>query len=469
MNKIRLALGVILIFLLVKCSNNDEVMGEENGWAKLDEVLDSIKAPVFPDLEINVKDFGAVSDDANDDRKAFIDAINECNTKGGGKVIVPAGEYICNGPIVLMSNVNFYTEEGVVIKFSINPADYLPVVHTRWEGVELFNYSSLIYAYEQSNIAVTGKGVFDGQASNENWWRWKGRQEYGWNDGMPSQDDSSSRPLLMKMNFDNVPVEKRVFGEGTYLRPNFIQPYKCKNVLIEGITFLDSPMWFIHPVLCENVVVQGVTTKGKGPNNDGCDPESSRYVLIKDCFFDTGDDCIAIKSGRNNDGRNIGVPSEYIVVQNCEMKDGHGGVVVGSEISGDCRYVFAENCIMDSPHLERAIRLKSNSVRGGIIEHIYARNIEVGQVSEAVLRLNMDYDPKDEGPRDFPPVMRHIYLENITSGSSKYGLYLEGLENSKITDVFIKNCDFKRVAEGNKIKNTEELRTSDFYINGEKQ
>lgn len=467
MGKRKIIIGLIFIFSLIQCADESNLIKEQEGWAKLDEILEKIQPPQFPDLEINVVDHGAIADDNKDDRQAFIAAINECHEKGGGIVIVPEGDYISNGPIVLKSNVNFHTEENVIIKFSTDPADYLPVVFTRWEGVELYNYSPLIYAYEEENIAITGKGTFDGQASNDNWWSWKGRPEFDWEEGMPNQSFPDSRPRLMQMNLDDVPVEERIFGEGTYLRPNFIQPYKCKNVLIEGVTFLDSPMWFIHPVLCENVTVENVKTIGLGPNNDGCNPESSKYVLIKGCYFNNGDDCIAIKSGRNNDGRRIGVASEYIVVQDCEMKEGHGGVVMGSEISGDCRYVFAENCVMDSPNLDRAIRLKSNSIRGGTIEHVYARNITIGSVGEAILKLNMNYDPKDVGPRNYPPVMQHIYLENVTSDSSKYALYLEGLETSKVNNIFLKDCEFSGVEEGNFLKHVESLETDNVYINGE--
>lgn len=468
MIKINILFTALLAIILIQCVDKNQSL-QKNGWGQLDDILAKINPPTFPDNEYSVTEFGAIANDDMDDRNAFNIAIEECSKNGGGKVIISAGEYISNGPIVLKSNVNLHTEEGAIIKFSNNPGDYLPVVLSRWEGVELYNYSALIYSHKQENIAVTGKGIFDGQANNEHWWSWKGKTEFGWEPGMNSQLDSNSRPLLMKMNEDNIPVQERIFGEGTYLRPNFVQFIECKNILLEGITLLDSPMWFINPVLCKNITVKDVSTIGKGPNNDGCNPESSKYVHIVGCYFDTGDDCIAIKSGRNNDGRRINVPSEYIVVQSCEMKDGHGGVVMGSEISGNCRYVFVEDCVMDSPHLDRAIRLKSNSIRGGIIEHVYVRNVKVGQVSEAVLKLNMNYEPHDVGIRNYPPVMQHIYLENVTSNGSKYALYLEGLENTKVNNIYLTNCEFNNVEEGNFIKHTEELHFDNVYINGVKQ
>ncbi len=258
-----------------------------------------------------------------------------------------------------------------------------------------------------------------------------------------------------------MPVEKRVFGEGHELRPNFVQPYRCKNVLIEGVTFTNSPMWVVTPCLCENVIVRGVTVTSHGPNNDGCDPESCRNVLIENCTFDTGDDCIAIKSGRNADGRRIGVASENIIIRGCRMKDGHGGVVLGSEMSGGIRNVFVENCEMDSPHLERAIRLKSNSLRGGYLENLYVRNIKVGQVADAVVRINLNYD-RDRG--EHPPRVQNIFIEGVTSERSKYPLYFAGLNDSKIENVVLENCTFRNAAKPSVIENVGQLTLRNFRL-----
>src|SRR5699024_9347013 len=260
-------------------------------------------------------------------------------------------------------------------------------VFTRWEGMELMNYSPFIYAYDQQNIAVTGKGTLDGNASTEYWWPWKGNKEDGWEEGMPNQD--ADRDSLHHLNAEKVPPRERVFGEGHYLRPNFVQFYKSKNILISGVTLVRSPMWNIHPVLSENVTIKDVRIETLGPNNDGVNPESSKNVLITESYFDTGDDCIAIKSGRNQDGRRIGVPSENIIIENSVMKNGHGGIVIGSEISGGVRNVFARNLQMDSPNLDRVLRIKTSSKRGGTTENIYLMNIEVGQYKEAAIKANM--------------------------------------------------------------------------------
>lgn len=418
------------------------------GWEQVPEILSRIKAPEFPDREFNITDYSAVGDGQTDCTEAFKKVISAANESGGARVVVPQGEFL-TGAIHLKSNVNLYVSKEAVIKFYTDPNKYLPAVFTRWEGVECYNYSPLIYAYEQENIAITGEGTLDGQASEDNWWVWKTTQK-------------NDRDMLFMQGEKGVPVEERLLG-GKLLRPSMIQPYKCKNILIEGVTIKNSPFWHIHPVLSENITVKNVTVIGHGANNDGCNPESSKDVLIKGCFFDTGDDCIAIKSGRNNDGRRLNIPTENIIIQDCRMKDGHGGVVMGSEMSGGVRNVFAENCIMDSPNLDRAIRIKTNAVRGGFVENVYVRNITVGQVKEAVLRINFFYEEGDSG--DFTPTVKNINLENITSQKSRYGLYLKGYERSPIIDVTLKNCSFDNVEKDNIISNVKNLVLENVKIN----
>jgi polygalacturonase len=255
-----------------------------------------------------------------------------------------------------------------------------------------------------------------------------------------------------------------VFAEGSYLRPQFIQPYRCRNVLVDGVTIVNSPMWEIHPVLCTNVTVRGVKISSHGPNNDGCDPESCRDVLIERCVFDTGDDCIAIKSGRNADGRRLHAPTENVIVRGCEMRDGHGGVTVGSEISGDVRWVFAERCVMNSPNLDRALRLKTNAMRGGVMEHVYMRDVQVGQVADAVLQVDFYYEEGTKGP--FTPVVRDIEMTRVTSRKSQYGLYLRGFPTAQISDVRLVDCQFDDVAKGNVVEQVRGLSLERVRING---
>lgn len=458
-----------LLTVIYSCSTpkqNEQEKAEvrsSGAWENVNAILAEISPPAFPDRDFLITDYGAVGDGSQDNTQAFQEAIAACNQQGGGRVVVPEGNFF-TGPIHLKSNVNLHLEEGAKISFSTNPDDYLPLVYTRWEGVELMNYSPLIYAFEESNIAITGSGVLDGQADESNWWPWKGRENYGWQEGMPQQEDEGNRPALFAMAEEGVPVSERKFGPGHYLRPQFVQPYRCENVLIEGVTFVNSPMWILNPVLCTNVTIQGVTVESQGPNSDGCDPESCKNVLIKDCFFNTGDDCIAIKSGRNADGRRIDVPSENIIIQKCSMANGHGGVVIGSEISGGARNIFAENCSMNSPLLDRVLRIKTSSMRGGVVENVYMRNIEVGQVAEQVIRVNMFYE--DSG--SFLPAVRNIEVENMTvEQGGEVGILLEGYEQSPVENIRLFNVSINDVEEPYEFSNVKGVVFEDVVINGE--
>jgi len=453
-----LLLLISTILLIFGCHNPSPA---DIGWKQVPEILSHISAPTFQAEDFIITEYGAVGDGKTDCTDAFKQAIENCHAAGGGRVIVPEGIYL-TGAIHLKSNVNLHIIKNAKLLFSQDTRKYLPVVFTRFEGVECMNYSPFIYAYEQENIAITGEGTLDGQADSTIWWPWAGKSDYGWSKQTPNHNHD--REALFQMAEEGVPVAKRVFGDGHYLRVNFIQPYKCKNILIEGITIKRSPMWEIHPVLCENVTVQNVTVISHGPNNDGCNPESSKDVLIKNCYFDTGDDCIAIKSGRNADGRRVNIASENIIIQGCTMKDGHGGVVIGSEISGNCRNVFAEDCVMDSPNLERALRIKTNSMRGGIVENIFMRNITVGEVSDAVIRIYFHYGEGDVG--QYTPIVRNINVSHITSQKSKYAFYFDGYERSPITNINLEDCKFNDVEKGNKLNWVTGLEMKEVFING---
>ncbi|NOS70029.1 MAG: hypothetical protein HOP33_08870 [Verrucomicrobia bacterium] len=419
-------------------------------WKNVPDILARIKAPVFPDKDFPITVFGASADGKTDSSDAIAKAIDECHKAGGGRVVVSAGEFL-TGPIHLKSGVNLHLDAGATLKFKTDPKAYLPAVRSWFEGMECYNYSPLIYAYGQENIAITGEGVLDGGANERSWWPWKGKTEFGWKTGTPKQDKARNR--LIQMVEAGTPVEERQFGENDFLRPSFIEPFRCKNVLIEGVRIRRSPMWEIHPVLCTNVTVRAVEIVSHGPNNDGCDPEACRDVLIEDCIFDTGDDCIAIKSGRNNDGRRIGAPSENIIIRRCMMKDGHGGVTIGSEISGGARNIFVENCKMNSPHLDRAIRFKSNAVRGGVMENIFVRDIDVGTVADAALQIDFVYE---EGPNGaHKPVLRNLVIENMKVQSAKRVLDVQGFQGSEIRGVRIHNSTFKGITKEDVVKEAD--------------
>ena len=424
-------------------------------------ILARIKPPVFPKRDFVVTKFGAKPNGTTDCSAAFEKAIDACSKAGGGRVVVPRGDFL-TGAIRLKSNVNLYVSKDATIKFSKNPGDYLPVVFTRWEGTELMNYSPFIYAFEQKNIAITGEGVLDGQSGNDAWWPWNGRANYGWKEGDPNQ--RADRAALQQMAEKNVPVSERVFGAGHYLRPQFIQPYSCQNVLLEGVQIINSPMWEIHPVLCTNVTVRGVKINSHGPNNDGCDPESCSDVLIENCDFNTGDDCIAIKSGRNADGRRINVPTENIIVRGCRMRDGHGGITVGSEISGGVRNLFGEKCKLDSQNLDHALRVKNNAARGGLLENFYFRDLEVGQVSHAVITIDFNYEEGAKG--SFVPVMRNYSVERVVSMKSQHVADVQGLANAPIVNVRLRDCTFENAASPSIIRNVLGLTLNNVKVNG---
>jgi len=429
-------------------------------WSEVPKILERIKAPVFPNRDFDVSKFGAVSDNSTDCTGAFQKAITACHEAGGGRVVVSPGQYL-TGAIMLKSNVNLHVLQGATIRFTRDTKKY-PTVFTRWEGMELMNYSPFIYAFEQENIAVTGKGTIDGNCDCEHWWPWKGRTNCGWKQGDP--DQAKDRDQLFDMAEKGVPVNERVFGEGHYLRPQFIQPYRCKNVLLEDVTLFNSPMWQVHPVLCTNVTVRGLNISSFGPNTDGCDPESCTDVLIEKCFFNTGDDCIAIKAGRNADGRRVNVPSRNIVIRNCHMKDGHGGVTVGSEISGGVNNVFAENCQMDSPHLDIAVRIKNNAMRGGLLENIFVRNIDVGEVAMAGVSIDFYYEEGEAGK--FTPVTRNVDVRNLKTQKAQYALYLRGFKNAPIEGIYVGDCDFNGVTKPNVVENVKDISLRNVRVNG---
>ncbi|TDO52458.1 glycosyl hydrolase family 28 [Kribbella sp. VKM Ac-2527] len=330
------------------------------------------------------------------DCTAAIDrAVRACELTGG-RVVVPSGVFL-SGPTRLRSNVELHLAAGATLRFVTNPASY-PIVRTRWQGIECFSHSPLIYAYDAVNVAVTGTGTLDGGASPDTWWR----------DTTPVGDWNR----LLRMVRDDVPVEERIFEPGHGFRPSFIQPYQCRRVRIEDVRIINAPMWVVHPVLSSDVVVRGITVDSRGPNNDGCNPDSCRDVVISGCSFDTGDDCIAIKSGRDADGRRVGRASENIVIENCRFGTGHGAVTIGSETSGGIRNVIARDLHITGPAVDHALRLKTNSHRGGLIEHIELRDTQVDSVTgTAILVDTCHADPDTTGSHH--PTVRNLTITGL--------------------------------------------------------
>ena len=368
-----------------------------------------------------------MGDGVTDCTAAIANAIAACNAGSGGRVVVPAGTFL-TGAIHLLNNVNLYVAQGGKILFSTNASAYLPVVFTRDQGIEVMNYSPFIYAFQQTNIAITGQGTIDGQANSSNWYLWQ-------SSGAENVDFTT----LGTMASTNLPVAQRIFGAGYHLRPVFIQPCRCRNVLIQGVTLTNSPMWNLDPLYCTNVTICNVTVNGSGPNTDGCDPDSSTDVLIKNCSFNDGDDCSAIKSGRDTDGLRVNIPSQNIVYQNCTFKAGHGGVTIGSETSGGITNVFAENCDVNSGSQDYALRFKTCPQRGGYIENIYIRNWLV-KTAQAGIYMTMSYCT---GGTNYP-IFRNIDIRDcVFANISSQNVSISGYSAANpITDVTIANCRF---------------------------
>ena len=439
---------------------------DDNEYKRIEQ---GIQLPKIAERQFLITSFGAkTTATAAQNQKAINRVISLVSKKGGGKVIIPKGTWN-TGAIELKSHVNLVLEEGATLHFAFEPKLY-PLVRTSWEGLACWNYSPCIYAYKATDIAITGKGTIDGGGNNDTFWQWNGSPRFGYKEGVTKESQKlGSRSKLLKMAEDGVPFDERKFGMGYGLRPQLVNMVHCERILIKDVKMINSPFWVIHPLLSKNITVDGVYVWNEGPNGDGCDPEACENVLIQNCVFHTGDDCIAIKSGRNNDGRLWNQPSKNIIIRNCKMEDGHGGVVIGSEISGGCENVYAENCVMDSPHLERILRIKTNNCRGGQVQNINMRNVVVGQCKEAVVKINLDYERKEICYRGFEPIVNNVNVENVTCQKSDYGVLIIGRDSlENVYDINIKNCKFDGVVkEPVKITGkTRNVKFDNLVING---
>jgi len=405
--------------------NDAQAAAAAKAWDTVPSILANIVPPKFPHRDFNVTKYGAVADGVTDNSEAFRSAIDACSQSGGGRVVVPAGTFL-TGAIHLENNVDLYLEKNALVRFTTNTAAYLPPVFTRYEGTEVMNYSPFIYAFEQTNIAVTGQGTLDGQGAF--WHAWRAP-------GDPNR--------LVKMAASGVPASERIFGGVARLRPNFVEPVRCQNVLIQDVHIINSPMWVLSPVYCTNVTIRGVTVDTKGPNTDGCDPDSCNGVFIKDCSFSDGDDCIAIKSGRDVDGQKINIPCQNLIIEDSEFKAGHGGVAIGSETSGGVQNVFAQNDRFDSPDLEMAMRFKTNPARGGYIEHIYLRRCTV-KTAQVGISMTLRYSSSGAMNGSAIPVIRDIDIRDCTFASLiQQPIFIQGWSPANpITDITIANCHF---------------------------
>ncbi|WP_066220315.1 glycoside hydrolase family 28 protein [Formosa haliotis] len=431
-------LVILTVILLVGCKRNSEdlsnrVLTFNTIDVKAPFVMPGIKIPDFRKTkQYNITDFGAIPEDKNKNYNAIHEAIDLANKNEGGTVIIPKGEWLTK-KIQLKSNVNLHLEKGATLLFSEDPQDYLPVVHTTWEGMECYNYSPLIYAYNCENIAITGDGEI--KAKLDVWEKWYARPE----------GHMQNLKILYNLAANNSPVIKRQMVNGTaHFRPQFIQFNRSKHILIEGITITNSPFWTIHPYLSQDVVIRNVNVYAHGHNNDGVDPEMSQNVLIENCVFDQGDDAIAVKSGRNQDAWRLHTPSKNIVMRNCVVKNGHQLLAIGSELSGGIENVFVDNCeVVEDANMYHLVFIKTNERRGGYVKNIFVSNIKSGAMKNGVLGIETDvlYQWRDLVPtieRKLTPI-KNVFLENIRAGHVKYVSRILGQEELPVENIHLKN------------------------------
>jgi polygalacturonase len=431
--KMRLCIVLILLCLTLTACVQMPVGLQKGRGDTLNESIEPISAPfpmpnlqrpVFPARVIDIRKHGAVADGRTRNTEAFAKAIEACSAAGGGRVLVPAGRWF-TGPIHLKSNIELHLAGGAEVIFSNRFEDYLPPVLVRVGGIELYNYSPLIYARDCENIAVTGPGKLNGNA--EAWWPWA----------------KLETRRFFEMGAAAVPVEQRIFGtEKDAIRPSFVSFVNCRNVLLEGFTIGGGPNWTIHPIYCENVIIRRVDVVTSGPNNDGIDPDSCKNVLIEHCRFDTGDDCVVLKSGYNEDGWRVRRPTENVVMRHCTSNRGHGGLVIGSEMSGDVRNVYMCDCRFGGT--DRAIRIKSKRGRGGVVENVWARDLKVKDMQREVVIFDMAYSSDTRQPKTAkPPVFRNFDIRNVTAEGAPTAILINSLEDSPVENIRLENITIR--------------------------
>jgi hypothetical protein len=459
---------VILIILI-----GSLFAGDRADYSKLYENIPfnmpEIEIPVFPDYKVSIINFGAIGDGHFMNTEAINDAIKACSENGGGKVIIPAGIWL-TGPIKFKSNINLYLEEQAFLQFSSKYKDY-PLIKSNWEGQDQVRYASPISGYDLMNIAITGSGIIDG--AGEAWRPVKKFKmtDHQWrelvNSGgvvdenaiiwWPSEAAMHGAELVEKLaNKENTKIEEYA-AAGEYLRPVMINLVNCKNVLLDGPTFQNSPAWNIHPLMCENMIIRNITVRNPwySQNGDGLDLESCRNIVVYDSEFDVGDDAICIKSGKNEFGRKRNIPTENVIIDGCTVYHGHGGFTVGSEMSGGVRNISVSNCTFIGTDV--GLRFKSTRGRGGIVEDIYINNIYMKDIPAEAIRFNLYYDysapiPEDGAERQSPflerpsapvnegtPQFRDIEIENIFCKGAERALIMVGLPEMPVRNIKFDN------------------------------
>ncbi|MDR0982011.1 MAG: glycoside hydrolase family 28 protein [Culturomica sp.] len=465
----RLFILLSVSLLAISCLQKKDVDSYAHIYAKVPFEVTKVTKPVFPDNKVMLKDFGAVGDGITLCTDAFAKAIDALTANGGGHLIVPTGVWL-TGPIVLKSNINLHVEEGAIILFSPD-VDMYPLVETSFEGLSTRRCQSPISGRGLTNVAITGKGAIDGSGHA---WRplKKGKVTEGVWKKFTSKRGVFKRPdywfpyaetlkgdTLSDMNVPyGVRTEEEWQSIRHFLRPVMVSLVECKNVWLQGVIFQNSPSWNLHPLMCENVLVEEVQVRNPSyaQNGDGIDIESCKNVLVVNSSFDVGDDGICLKSGKDADGRKRGRACENIVVYGCSVFAGHGGFVVGSEMSGGVRNVFVDKCQFLGTDV--GLRFKSKRGRGGVVENIWIQNTSMMDIATEPVTFNLYYGGKSavevlESGETVPvevapmpvdettPCFRNIYIENIVCSGARRALYFNGLPEMPIENVHLKNLE----------------------------
>lgn len=501
MNSLVRSLSVLALGIFsYACTTNGKSVEHDEGtdsclYNQLPFEMPRVIRPVFPDYEVNIKDFGAVPDGKTLNTEAINKAIQEVSSRGGGKVIVPQGLWL-TGPIELQSNVNLYTEENALILFSDNFNDY-PIIETSFEGLETRRCQSPISAVNAENIAITGHGVFDGAGDS---WRpvkkgkmtesqWKSLLASGGvvenNVWYPTEGSLKGAKACKEFNNpEGIETEEQWNEIRPWLRPVLLSLAKCKKVLLEGVTFKNSPSWCLHPLSCEHITIDGVKVFNPwySQNGDALDLESCTNALVINNVFDAGDDAICIKSGKDEDGRRRGEPCQNVIVKNNVVLHGHGGFVVGSEMSGGVKNIYVSDCTFLGTDV--GLRFKSTRGRGGVVENIYIHNINMIDIPHEALLFDLFYGGKAAGEEtaeelagrmkaEVPPVteetpaFRDIYISNVTARGVGRAMFFNGLPEMPIRNVHIKDVTVSRAEKGIEISQAENVTIENTVVESE--
>lgn len=443
--------GFGLVLLFTACTAKVDINSEAGVYTypieKRNAILKQIVTPIIPEKTLSVLTYGAVGDSVTNCKPAFDKAIQACKEQNGARIIVPKGTYYLDGPIHLVSNLCLDLQKGSRLKFSTKPESYLPVVLTSWEGTMLYNYSPFIYGYQLENVSIIGEGTIDGN-STDSFAKWA------------SLDDSAQQKSR-DMNHNSTPIKERIFGEGHFLRPQMVQFLECRNILVEGVTLVNSPFWCLHLLKSENITIRNINYHAYNKNNDGIDPEYSRNILIEGVVFDNADDNVAIKAGRDNEGRTTAMPSENIIIRNCIFKGLHA-VVIGSEMSSGVQNVFVENCTYGG-YLKRGIYLKSNPDRGGFIKNIYINNVDLGKVEDCFF-ITSYYHGEGKG---HATDIHDVYVDSLTcQRATAAGLVIQGYPLKNVRNIHFSNVRIDTAAIGLSFTDARNIVLNNVTIGG---